>query len=260
VYDFIQLNSLANPNFPRELWEQNKKEMSEEEFGMFYEGKFTHLTGLVYPMPQMRKLPYNREDQLFGCIDWGYTDKMAFAIMGHKVQKEKEIKKDEWKLYRTIAEAELDLIEFSDMIVPYIKESGISRLFYDWHEATDPFTLQRILQERHRLYINFIPAPVQKISEGVRIVRGLIKNGNLIIDEDRTIEAQDEFNTYKKKPDGSPEEKKNNDVMDCVRYGITGEMEFEKGFPDEPVEVIQLGLLDNRIDNLINYTQKGWYD
>lgn len=46
--DVIQFDSIANPLFPKEMWEAAKKELPAWKFDMFYRGRFTRPAGLIY--------------------------------------------------------------------------------------------------------------------------------------------------------------------------------------------------------------------
>ena len=256
VYDFISFPSSANPSFPIELWYQYKEDMDPEEFAMDYGGKFGSRGGLVYTKPPVLD-PYlgvDPQDFIFAVIDWGWTDKMTFSVMSHNRIS------DVWKVHKVIAKERLDLFEFAVLTAPEIKRFHIERLYYDWHEKTDPFTLEVIYQEKHQLKPLLIPAPVTKIMERVRIIRSYIDKEKLILNEEETIDMQDEFAIYSLSADGTPEEKTHNNTLDPLGYAITAEQEFEKGIPEIVYEKTPKNYLDERIERLMNAHEEDYFN
>jgi hypothetical protein len=257
VYDFISFPSIANPSFPIELWYQYKEELDPEEFAMDWEGKFGSRAGLVYTKSPVLDpyLSIEPQEFVFAVIDWGWTDKMTFSVMSHNREN------DVWKVHKVIAEDKLDLFQFATLTAPEIKRFHIERLYYDWHEKTDPFTLETIYLEKHQIRPLLIPAPVTKIMERVRIIRSYINKDKLILNEDETIDMQDEFAIYKNKSDGNPEEKEHNNTLDPLGYAITAQQEWEKGIPEEVIDIsLPKNYLDERIDRLTRIPEDDYYN
>ena len=207
---FFEWESIANPKFPKDFFEQEKMRLSKEEFDRMYRGKFTKMTGLVYDLNQSQiitpdpKIIHGADKIIYG-IDWGFKNPAGILVLAHYNFNWYVI--DEWK---KVGKTTKEIIQqLSDFINKYRKG-----LVYP-----DPAEPDRILEMEME---GIESSKVSKnIRAGVSHVQQFIKSNQLFV-FNTCSEFIDEINTYHFPSDNSSElPVKNNDhLMDCLRYAL----------------------------------------
>lgn len=219
-YFVKQWASTTNPYYPREVFEQRKREMSPARFKMMMLGQFTMSDGLVYPdWPTILVPPFAvpADWPRFMGLDWGYNHPTAAvwiavdpATSDHYIYREYKVA---GKTTQEHARA-LRLAEAGEYISGRWADPANKQSIADFAALPDP---------QDRMYFE----PARKgVEAGIDGVIALIRTGGLYCFSDlqHTI---DEAAAYEWERDrheqltGKPR-KINDDLMDAIQYCETG--------------------------------------
>lgn len=206
-YHVVQCPSALNPSYSNEEFQRLKETMTEEEFQMYYMGKFTRLQGLVYPDFQDVVVDYDtymptEADKKIGAIDPGVSDPFGVitAVYGQD---------DKLHLRYEVYESDMllrDLAEYLDPYATYYMDPAARR-------------------EREELQADGydIQKAVNDIGPGIRKVNEFIKDGRLVIPKNDFPNLISEARTYQysKKKD-KPDKSTPHHLLDCLRYLLMG--------------------------------------
>ena len=227
---FFEWESVANPKFSKEFFEQEKMRLSLEEFDRMYRGKFTKMTGLVYNLNHSQIITpdpkiINGADKIIYGIDWGFKNPAGILVLAHYNFNWYII--DEWKeVGKTTGEIIITLQNF-------IAKYRIGLVF------PDPAEPDRILELEME---GIMSSKVTKnIRAGVSHVNQFVKANHLYV-FNTCVHFIDEINTYHYPLDVSLElpVKSNDHLMDCLRYALYS---FKFEMFEEPEEIFFDGIV-----------------
>ncbi len=207
TFHVIQCPSALNPTYSKEEFERLRENMTEEEFQMYYMGKFTRLQGLVYPDFNDCVVDYDpyiptEADKKIGSIDPGVSDPFGVitAVYGED---------DKLHLKYEVYESDMllrDLAEYLDPYATYYMDPAARREREELQ--ADGFDVQKATND---------------IGPGVRKVNEFIKDGRLVIPEKDfpNLISEAQSYQYSKKKD-KPDKSTAHHLLDCLRYLVMG--------------------------------------
>jgi hypothetical protein len=205
--EVFQISSLANPNFPRDEYDRAKKNLPKWKFDMFYNGRFTRPSGLVYAEFQIVQAPLVPVVRVFAGADYGHTNPSGIVWIA-----------DDGR--------------------------GNHQVFRCWKKSHAGFELiaEQMKRERCRYYGDpaaagvwddmrrkgiMITAAKNDVNAGIGAVDAAFRSGRLTILEggEGVGDLLDELASYSWQTDGSGEpiekiEKTNDHLCDSLRYGF----------------------------------------
>jgi phage terminase large subunit len=210
-YFVSQFSSLANPTYPKDVVERNRRSMTPARFRMFHEGGFERPEHMVYPQWDDSKLvdPFTIPNEWWksGGIDFGFNHPTA-AIWAAR---------DPDGIYYLTTEyrkSQALLAHHYAQITARSKNGKAPEVWYP-----DPSAKQSIAELR-RLGLPVVPAD-NDVANGIDTVGTLLATGRLKVFKGLTGWIDEiEGYAYKEK-DGVPTEqviKLNDDLMDATRY------------------------------------------
>lgn len=205
--EVFQISSLANPNFPREEYERAKKNLPRWKFDMFYNGRFTRPSGLVYGDFQILQAPIAPVVRVFAGADYGHTNPSAIVWIADDGRGNLQVIRC-WKK----SQAGFD-------VIASMMQSTRCRYYGDPAAAG-------VWDDMRKRGILIAPAK-NDVNGGIGMVDALMRSGRLTVlqDGEGCGDLLDELATYSYQTDasGEPVEKivKTNDhLCDALRYAI----------------------------------------
>jgi len=215
--EIIRADSVDNPSFPRESWEEAARDLTPEDFNRRYRGIMNRYEGLVYELSpdhlvSSSILPDRPEDilshftQIILGVDWGYKHPAAVLVCG--VTPDLEL----WVL----DEFYQSEVQPQDMInqVNYMAGVWKAQVKYCCHSRPEMTAA-----------VNGVPNAFLDVVEGVTKVRTRLHQKRIKIVQEKCPNLINEFKAYhyKKSVDSYTQElpeDKLNDALDALRYVI----------------------------------------
>lgn len=209
--------SIANPRYPKEFFEAEKKRLPPEEFARRYMGEFRKMTGLVWDLPEDREiaplegLMVKAEARIIG-VDWGFRNPAAIIVLYQRDGVWYVV--DEWKV------AERTTAEIIQVLHNKVKEHRVSRVY------PDPAEPDRI-EEARRAGIPVYDTN-KDITGGVSFVKTLIYDKRFYVYNTcpETLAELSMYHYPEPKPGDETKEAKeepykfNDHLMDAMRYAL----------------------------------------
>lgn len=207
-YSVFTWKSIANPAFPKDYYEAEKKRLSPEEFARRYEGEFTKMEGLVYELPADQIIaprPINVKDIILG-LDFGFRHPTAGVVIKIDNDNNFYITDEYYESGKTQDEIEDDLRNLQ----------GKTSFRQVYPDPAEPDRLESL--KRKGFYIKHVDKSVEL---GINRVRELIRKKQLFV-FNTCPNVIDELNYYHYDPDRPKEEpvKERDDLMDALKYAI----------------------------------------
>lgn len=215
--EIIRADSVDNPSFPRESWEEAARELTPEDFNRRYRGIMNRYEGLVYALtpdhlvsadilPAKPKEICQHFTQIVFGVDWGYTHPAAVLVCG--ITPDLEL----WVLDEFYQSG----VEPEDMInqVKMMADTWGASLKYCCHSRPEMTSA-----------VNGIPNEFKDVVHGITKVRTLLYQKRIKIVQEKCPNLLNEFKLYhyKKTTDAykqeDPEDKLN-DALDALRYVV----------------------------------------
>lgn len=227
-YNIIQFPSIANPAYPEEEYERQRRSLSPEVFQARYNGLFTAVEGLVYSAFHRTRIAMSAKDlnllfqqpgKFVGGMDFGWNDPFA-ALLGF-YSSDDDILYIFWERYRSQRTPK----QHSDNLPKLIMGRPIS-----WVADHNPGAIRELRLGGH----NVKNAPKfdrgkshSAIIHGILAVNNRIYNGKLKVIESACPAtcAESETYIYPEKDEeiiGDIPVDKDNHAMDALRYLIVG--------------------------------------
>ena len=198
--EFVQFPSIANPYFPREEFERQKRMLDPRVFSMKYEGQFERMAGLVYfeltedNWIEPQKL--NKRDwYIVGGIDFGFTNPLGMVIRAlHRTEP------FDWQMgefYRSY----LDTNSMIKNALMLQKKAGVELFYADSEDPQGIIDLQRA-------GVRVVPVTKYKgsVLDGIREHNALIKSREYKLFRGKCPNTEDEYETYHWPEDEGKEE------------------------------------------------------
>ena len=205
--EVFQISSLANPNFPRDEYERAKKNLPKWKFDMFYDGRFTRPSGLVYGEFQIVKAPLVPVVRVFAGADYGHTNPSAIVWIA-------EDGRGNYQVFRCWKKSHAGNSGISEaMAKERCRYYGDPAAAGTWDEL--------------RKLGHMVTSAKNDVSSGIGVVDALFRSGRLTILEggEGVEELLDELAAYSWQTDASGEpvekiEKTNDHLCDALRYAL----------------------------------------
>lgn len=217
LIEVIRADSVDNPSFPRESWEEAKRDLTPEDFNRRYRGLMNRYEGLVYALtpdnivdkavlPDEPKEILAHFSQIVLGVDWGYTHPAAILVCGVTTNLEL------WVIDEFYASGlqPQELIE---------RVNGLGILWNTHLKYCDCKRPDMVAA------VNGIPNAFDDVVSGVDVVRTRLHQKRIRIVAQNCPNLLNEFNSYhyKKATDSYTQEKpedKLNDALDALRYVV----------------------------------------
>jgi hypothetical protein len=227
--------SVANPNFPPDIFEAERHRLSAAEFKRRYEGIFSRMQGLVYNLGGHNIIDPKelRAEITLGGIDWGWTNPAALSVV--KIYDGAYYVVDEW--YQT----EKTTGQIIEQAIKMQNKWGVNRWYAD---SANP---EKIAESNINTGLNVLPYEKKKdsITHGVSYINQCILENRFYVFRG-LINTLNEFEMYQyPEPDDNGLVKKdeplpfNNHLMDAIRYQIMGFQPARRARPPKEGEYSQ---------------------
>lgn len=221
--EVVQFDSLANPAFSREEWEEARRTLPPWKFDMFYRGKFTRPAGLVYDVfdveEHVRRVDWHdRVQHVVVGIDFGGTNLAAIRLLVL----------DDGSIYVDSC-YETGKISVSAHVTNIIRQFRLNDFEFRIYGGSSSESDWRREFTYHGLPVLEPPASGSgSVSIGIDAVYTLLRNGKLVIAPTLTA-LTDQFLRYSWKLDssgdpipGEIDRKSSFHLLDALRYGVLG--------------------------------------
>ncbi len=226
-YLIVHFPSIANPAYPKEEYERQKRSLPPEIFQARYHGLFTAVEGLVYPSfstsliqldPDELKSVINSCYKFVGGIDFGWND--PFCALAGGIDHDDTL----WIFYERYKSL-TTLEEHAHQLPKTVNQKPIL-----WFADHNPEAIHKLKKGGH--YVKRAPkysrgAASSAILNGILSVNRRIKLQKLKIVQNRcpAVVAESETYIYPEKNEeiiGDKPLDKDNHALDALRYLITG--------------------------------------
>lgn len=228
IYYSIQFSSIANPYYPKEEYYRMKEVLPDALFQMRYDGKFTKLSGLVYPTldvvysdDAIDPINFHPEWQRIGGIDWGFRD--PFVAIVAAVEPHNPVTGDPMlHLFYEHYQTQTTLQQHANVL----KRDGMEETLY----FADPSGAQQIADMQAQGLavtkgINDILAGIETVNKYANLPRLKVyrKQCPMLVTEAARYRypSEEEIGASAKNAGEKPMDKDNH-VMDALRYMIKG--------------------------------------
>lgn len=257
--EIVQFRSIDNPYFPSEEYARQKKLLDPRMFAMRYEGQFERMAGLVY-----QDFDYgNYEDaypidlsrnQVFGGIDWGYTDPFALVVRSISNDGKRDRQIAEYKKSGHTPDEQINIVK------QYEKIYGVKQWYAD---SAEPGLIS--LFQKSGISISAVQD--KNIEYGISVHNAIIRSKAYKIFRGKCPETESEYESYQYKDfdiDTQSSAKPldvNNHLMDANRY-VTMETISIRDKAFEPIEPIGKTHLQELLSGkfAVKSTDDDWYD
>lgn len=215
--EIIRADSVDNPSFPRESWEEAAKNLTPEDFNRRYRGIMNRYEGLVYELspdhlvsadmlPETEKEIRGQFSTIVLGVDWGYTHPAVILVCG--ITKDLEL----WVLDEFYASG----VQPQDFIAKVVVSAALWQTHLKYCDQKRPDMISAV---------SGIPNAFPDVVEGVTKVRTLLHQKRIRIVQERCPNLLNEFKLYhyKKSTDDYSQEipdDKLNDALDALRYVV----------------------------------------
>lgn len=257
--EIVQFRSIDNPYFPPEEYARQQKLLDPRMFAMRYEGQFERMAGLVYQDFDYRnyedpfKIDLSR-NQVFGGIDWGYTDPFALVIRAISNDGKRDLQIGEYKKSGHTPDEQISIVK------QYEKQYGVKQWFAD---SAEPGLIALF----QKTGISISAVQDKNIEYGISVHNAIIRSKVHKIFRGLCPETEAEYESYQYKDldlDTQSAAKPldiNNHMMDANRY-VTMETIYLRDKAFEPLEPIGKTHLQQLIagEFAIKNTDDDWYE
>lgn len=203
--EVFQISSLANPNFPRDEYDRAKKNLPQWKFDMFYNGRFTRPSGLVYGDFQVIKIPLVPVMRVLAGADYGHSNPSAIVWAS-------DDGRGNYQVFRCWKKSHAGFDALSDQMKR-------ERCRY-YGDPAAPGVWDDMKRRGH-----MVTAARNDVNAGIGMVDAMFRSGRLTILEggEGCDDLLDELATYSYQTDASGEpiekiEKSNDHLCDALRY------------------------------------------
>lgn len=210
--------SVENPYFPEEYYEKERLRLTPEEFAKRYEGEFTRLEGLIWPLPRDQivydspqlEVTLRYPDGVYGAIDWGFNHPCGIVIG--------VVKDAVWYVVEEWKESGKTTPEILTKAKELEHKWKVSMWFPD---PAEPDRIEEMKRHPYNMHVGVVDK--SDVEAGLSHVAGLIKARKLFV-HSRCKDLIDEMEQYQFEPDqeGKPGKEKplkiNDDLCDALRY------------------------------------------
>lgn len=217
-FTVVSWTSIENPHFPKKVYDNEKKRLSDQEFKRRYEGQFSRAFGLVYNLQSWHIIDPKdqRADYTIGGIDWGWSNPAAICIV--KIYDGAYYVVDEW--YET-GKTTGQIIE---QAIYMQNKWGVNRWYAD---SANP---EKIAEANMNTGLTVYPCEKKQdsISHGVSTINQLILENRFFVFRGlKNTLAEFEAYQYPERNENGLVKKDeplpfNNHIMDAMRYAIMG--------------------------------------
>jgi len=257
--EVVQFRSIDNPYFPPEEYERQKRLLDPRMFAMRYEGKFERMAGLVYSdlnyenYTDAFQVDLSRY-QVFGGIDWGYTDPFAIVVRAISNDGKHDYQIAEYKMSGHTPDEQITITK------QFHKVYGIKMFYAD---CAEPGLIA--LFQKSGIPIDAVTD--KEIEYGIAVHLAIIRSRMHRIFRGKCKETEYEYESYQYKdfdPDNQAAAKPldlNNHCMDANRYVTTKTMWLrDKAFiPFKATKTHLQQLLAGEFHQ-VRSTDDDWYD
>lgn len=234
--DVINFDSLMNPTFPREKYEQAKRSMPEWKFNMMYRGMFERPAGVIYDVfdTSIHKVPRfiipDNWPRYVG-IDFGGVNTAACFLAGETDSNGKEtgryfIYREYWPREGRTAKEHTYYILQNEPSVPFCVGGSHSEDQWRKEFRSSGEVDVKIPGGKERCQIPSLHIREPRIKEvdvGIQLVYGAIKHNQLFIFEDCKY-ILDEIESYSYKLDDNGEV--TDDIEDKAMYHLSDSLRY----------------------------------
>jgi len=208
--------SIANPYFPQEIFDREKRLLTKEEFGRRYMGEFTRMHGLVYDVHDWHLIPTPdfTFETVIGGVDWGWH-KPALVVVGYRDGKFFVI--DEWS----------EPGKTTGDIIKVMKNLQMKHRVNLWYaDSANPENIAEA-NRSSGLRVHSYEKTKDSLTYGISILQGLLNEHRLFIVKSLkgTISETETYHYPEPVPDKAPVDVPvdiDNDFLDAIRYAIIG--------------------------------------
>ena len=222
--DYINFPSVANPAFPMEEYERQKRILDPLVFARRFEGKYTRMLGLVYSsygshlFVDPRELPAGT--RFYAGVDWGYSnDPFAVVVRGVAPTGEHFDVKAYKGYYKTI----------SDKIQILRGFRAIWPICLHICDKSSPADIAELNKAKLVAIPSSNPSGPYRVESGIEKHVELMRSGKYKILSDCGADLDDEYSTYVRDEESGKPVDENNHLMDCVRMLSEYLSQFDAG-------------------------------
>lgn len=224
-FSFFTWQSIDNPHFPKEFYEQEQKRLRQEEFARRYMGEFRKMTGLIWDLSDeliINSLDSNikTEMRVIG-VDWGFKNPAAIIVA--------YLRDNVWTIMDEWKQSEKTTAEIIQVIQNKLKEHKVNKVYCD---PAEPDRIEECRRANLPVYeaSNDVSGGLSHIAQLIREKRFYVSNKcQEILSEMSMYQFEEQKDTTK--PFSDKPVKFNDHLCDAIRYAIYSYQPIKFVFP-----------------------------